>query len=158
MAAESVALAFPVLMLGMVLPRYFPLRRGPPARQAIRPPVPGVGLTTFDYVVLFSAPGFTRNWSFGSILLTFLSLILRDAFEMRPIPAAVLMVLTSGVLFSAYHYLSPDEPPFRLDTFVFRTLAGIYFGMLFLTRGFRHNRRQPCRLRHIRPNATSHSL
>ena len=55
---------------------------------------------------------------------------------MRPAWRRFSWSLISGILFSAYHYLSPEEPPFRLHTFVFRSLAGIYFGILFMTRGF----------------------
>jgi len=47
---------------------------------------------------------------------------------------SLLMVLISAVLFSLYHYLG-DEP-FLWQTFAFRTVAGIYFGILFLCRGF----------------------
>jgi len=65
-----------------------------------------------------------------------MTLVLRDAFHVWPVSAAILMMLISGMLFSAYHYLSPMEPPFQMRTFVFRSVAGIYFGGLFVTRGF----------------------
>ena len=50
-----------------------------------------------------------------------MSLIFRDAFEMRPVLAGILMVVISGALLSGHchHYLSPVEPPFRMRTFVF---------------------------------------
>jgi hypothetical protein len=44
------------------------------------------------------------------------------------------VVLLSAVIFSGYHYLGAETFQFR--TFAFRSLAGIYFGVLFLTRGF----------------------
>ena len=53
---------------------------------------------------------------------------------MSPLGAYLVMVATSAVLFSLYHYLGPES--FHWQSFVFRTLAGIYFGCLFLTRGF----------------------
>jgi membrane protease YdiL (CAAX protease family) len=46
-----------------------------------------------------------------------------------------LALLVSGLLFALYHYLSPYEH-FQLRTLVFRTLAGGYFGLLYLLRGF----------------------
>jgi hypothetical protein len=122
MTGESLALAVPVVVLGMVMPRYFPLA------ASAQDPV--------DSAVIYCGAGVYEEFIFRLILILFLSLIFRDAFEMRPVLAGVLMVVISGVLFSAYHYLSPAEPPFRMRTFVFRSVAGIYFGALFLTRGF----------------------
>jgi hypothetical protein len=43
-------------------------------------------------------------------------------------------VLGSAVAFSAYHYLGAEQ--FDLPTFAFRTVAGVYFGGMFLARGF----------------------
>jgi len=40
------------------------------------------------------------------------------------------------LLFSAFHYIGPFGEPLRLESFVFRTLAGIAFSALYLTRGF----------------------
>ena len=121
MTGESIALAVPVVLLGMVMPRYFPL---------------AAGEDPIDSVVIYCGAGVYEEFVFRLVLILFLSLIFRDAFEMRPVSAGILMVVISGVLFSAYHYLSPAEPPFRMRTFVFRSVAGIYFGALFLTRGF----------------------
>jgi hypothetical protein len=122
MTGESFALAVPVVVLGMVMPRYFPLAAS--AQDAV------------DSAIIYCGAGVYEEFIFRLVLILFLSLVFRDAFELRPVLAGVLMVVISGVLFSAYHYLSPAEPPFRLRTFVFRSVAGIYFGALFLTRGF----------------------
>jgi hypothetical protein len=122
MAVESVALAIPVLVFGMVLPRYFPLSA---SRHGAA-----------SSAVIFCGAGVYEEFVFRLVLIAFLSVVLRDAFRVQPLLAGAVMVLTSGVLFSAYHYLSPQEPPFQMRTFVFRSVAGIYFGVLFLTRGF----------------------
>ena len=69
MAAESIALAVPVLMLGMVLPRYFPLAGVARHHRAARGPfgatgLPGGGTShTFDSSYCFVGPGFTKNSS-----------------------------------------------------------------------------------------------
>jgi membrane protease YdiL (CAAX protease family) len=67
--------------------------------------------------------------------VTLLSLILRDLLGLPNRWALGLVLLTSGILFSLYHYLSPDEH-FRSSTFIFRTAAGTYFGLLYVLRGF----------------------
>lgn len=121
MTAESLGLAVPVIVLGMVMPRYFPL---------------GAAQSAINSTVIFCGAGVYEEFVFRLVLILFTSLVLRDAFQITPLPAGILMVLISGLLFSAYHYLSPIEPPFQMRTFVFRSVAGIYFGVLFLTRGF----------------------
>jgi hypothetical protein len=50
--------------------------------------------------------------------------------------AGVIAVISGALLFSAFHYVGPFGEPLRLDSFVFRTLAGIGFSALYLTRGF----------------------
>ena len=46
----------------------------------------------------------------------------------------VARVAAASVLFAAYHYLGNET--FQLRSFVFRTIAGVYFGIIFLVRGF----------------------
>lgn len=50
--------------------------------------------------------------------------------------AGVVAVIGGALLFSAFHYIGPFGEPLRLESFVFRTLAGIAFSALYLTRGF----------------------
>lgn len=54
-----------------------------------------------------------------------------------PLRAALLIsVLGTSLLFSAAHYVGPLADEFTLFSFVFRTLAGLYFATLFVLRGF----------------------
>jgi membrane protease YdiL (CAAX protease family) len=121
MAVESATWAMPLLIFGFVFSRYFTLA--------------GFAGQSRDDVILVLGAGVYEELVFRLILFTFLSLVLRDAFQFPSSWSAFLIVVISGLLFSIYHYLSPSED-FRLQTFAFRTLAGIYFGVLFLTRGF----------------------
>ncbi len=45
-------------------------------------------------------------------------------------------VVIGALVFSAFHYIGPLGDPFRLDSFVFRAIAGLGFSALYLTRGF----------------------
>lgn len=45
-------------------------------------------------------------------------------------------VICSAVLFSAAHYVGVHGDTFDLYSFTFRTVAGVFFGVLFLARGF----------------------
>jgi hypothetical protein len=50
--------------------------------------------------------------------------------------AGVIAVIAGALLFSAFHYIGPFGEPLRLESFVFRALAGLAFSALYLTRGF----------------------
>ncbi|MEO6529165.1 MAG: CPBP family intramembrane glutamic endopeptidase [Gemmatimonadaceae bacterium] len=50
--------------------------------------------------------------------------------------AGTLATITGALLFSAFHYIGPLGEPLRLESFVFRALAGLAFSVLYLTRGF----------------------
>lgn len=53
-----------------------------------------------------------------------------------PLIAGTIAVIVGALLFSAFHYIGPFGEPLRLESFVFRTLAGLAFSALYLTRGF----------------------
>jgi hypothetical protein len=67
---------------------------------------------------------------------TLLNVILIDLLRVNRKAAVAIIVLGTAILFSAYHYWSPYSAPFHWGDFVFRTLAGVYFGALFMWRGF----------------------
>jgi hypothetical protein len=52
------------------------------------------------------------------------------------VAAGSIAVIAGALLFSAFHYIGPLGEPLRLESFVFRTLAGLSFSALYLTRGF----------------------
>jgi hypothetical protein len=58
------------------------------------------------------------------------------AFGLGPMPGIVLAIVVSAGLFSLFHHVGPGGEPFRTDVFLFRAMAGILLGGLFVTRGF----------------------
>jgi hypothetical protein len=52
------------------------------------------------------------------------------------VAAGIVAVIVGAALFSAFHYIGPLGEPLRLESFVFRFLAGLGFSALYLTRGF----------------------
>ena len=53
--------------------------------------------------------------------------------------AVVLLAVGVGanaLIFSAFHYVGPYGDPLTLPSFTFRTVAGVLFSGLFVTRGF----------------------
>ena len=50
--------------------------------------------------------------------------------------SAVLAVVVSAVVFSAFHYVGPYGEQLELASFTFRAIAGLWFSALFVLRGF----------------------
>ncbi len=56
--------------------------------------------------------------------------------DMPSLIAAILITLCSGLLFAVAHHLGPYGEAFQGYVFLFRTLAGLYFALLYQLRGF----------------------
>ncbi len=86
--------------------------------------------------------GIYEELVFRLILICVLMILFQDIFRMSHINSIVLAVLVSAGLFSAYHHIDffsgrPNAmDPFEVTEFAFRTIAGIYFAILYAIRGF----------------------
>jgi membrane protease YdiL (CAAX protease family) len=123
MTVESVGLSLPLLALGVAV-----------ARWHIHVPLSTQTSVWRDDTILSLGAGIYEELTFRLILMTVLMLLFADIFRLQRFWASLLMVSISAVMFSLYHYLGHE--PFVWQSFVFRTVAGIYFAVLFLTRGF----------------------
>ena len=132
MAVESSLLSVPLLALSVLLAQL--LRFAPLAAAHAHPSLGISRLPTDDLLILCLGAGIYEELVFRLILLTVLTLLVKDLLQFPPRAATLLVVFASAVIFSGYHYLGPET--FQVRTFAFRSLAGIYFGVLFLTRGF----------------------
>ena len=135
-AAESVLLSVPLLAIGVLLAHLFkalPLAASPTLGAVS-------ALPSRDLLVLCLGAGIYEELVFRLIVLTVLSLVVKDLLLFPAKMTGLTVVLLSAVLFSAYHYLGHESFDWHSAaawrTFAFRTVAGIYFGVLFLTRGF----------------------
>jgi hypothetical protein len=50
--------------------------------------------------------------------------------------ATISAVVVGVLIFSAFHYVGPSGDSFALGSFIQRALGGVYFSVLFVTRGF----------------------
>jgi membrane protease YdiL (CAAX protease family) len=123
MAMESLFLAIPLLALGISS-----------ARWNIHVPLWGRAEAWRDDAILSLGAGIYEELVFRLILMTLLVLLFADLLRLPKLWSNLLMVSISAVLFSLYHYLGHEA--FQWQSFAFRTVAGIYFAGLFLTRGF----------------------
>jgi len=101
-----------------------------PAQSLLANIVTGIGAGIYEELV------------FRLILICLLMLLFQDALRLTHKNSIVLSVLISAALFSAHHHIDllNGQPnvtdPFNLIRFAFRTIAGIYFAVLFAIRGF----------------------
>jgi membrane protease YdiL (CAAX protease family) len=90
---------------------------------------------TLGRVVTFVGAGIYEEVLFRLVLFFVLGRLLRFLW-FSTIVAVPLTMLASALLFSAAHHLGPYGEPFNSYVFLFRSLAGLYFALLYQMRGF----------------------
>ena len=123
MAAECLLLAIVLVGVARLQSRLWPL--------GIAPGPEGV-LARF---VGYCGAGLYEEVLFRLLLLPALAFVFDRAGAGKGAAAAWSAVVTS-VLFSAAHSVGPLGDTFELYSFTFRTVAGLFFAILFLVRGF----------------------
>jgi membrane protease YdiL (CAAX protease family) len=123
MGAESIGLAFPLLLAGQLVMQYL---------QHLT--LAGLSGESRQMVIISFGAGVYEEAIFRLGGFALLSLWFRDTMRLEKRQSVLLIVLCSSLLFSLYHYLGYEQ--FQLQTFLFRTLAGIYFAIVYLFRGF----------------------
>lgn len=103
------------------------------------PPL-AIGQTTqMDWPVVFMVSlgaGIYEELVFRVLLVSGLLLLARTLFAMGKGGATAFAVVLGALIFSAFHYIGPYGDPLELPSFVFRTVAGLAFSGLYVTRGF----------------------
>lgn len=128
MAIESILFA---VLLWALAKNFGPLldRLGPPA-AAIRFRTPAAG-----QLVTYVGAGIYEEVLFRLGLFTGLFFLLRRT-DMAKLPAALIAAAAAALLFAYAHHVGPNAEALHPARFAFRTLAGLYFTALFVTRGF----------------------
>ena len=102
----------------------------------------GQGHPLLANIITGIGAGIYEELVFRLILICILMLILQDLLGLSHTNSIVLSVLISAALFSAHHHIDfisgqlNAVDPFNWTRFAFRTIAGIYFAILFAFRGF----------------------
>lgn len=89
----------------------------------------------FGHMVRYFGAGIYEELLFRLILLPVTIALVGVAIASRRWRVAAAVVLTS-IVFSAAHYVGPHGESFQIYTFVFRFVAGGFFALLFVFRGF----------------------
>ncbi len=98
------------------------------------PALDQLGLSTALMVSL--GAGFYEELLFRVLLVSALLLAARHALGWGPVAAGIFATLGGALAFSAVHYIGPLGDQVSSQSFVFRTLAGMAFSGLYVTRGF----------------------
>jgi hypothetical protein len=130
MFAESAALAVAFgVVIGTITARLLT-----PFSIATSSAQPQEGIAT--RLMLSLGAGLYEELLFRVLLVTGLVLVARRVMRWGPTLANVFAVGLGALIFSAFHYVGPFGDPLRLDSFVFRAIAGVAFSALYVTRGF----------------------
>ncbi|GMU21327.1 MAG: CAAX amino protease [Phycisphaerae bacterium] len=89
-----------------------------------------------DTVIRSFGAGIYEELVFRLICITALVLLLIDILRLPRTPTAIFIILFSAGLFAAHHHPPLGADEFRITSFAFRTLAGLYLAGLFVYRGF----------------------
>lgn len=95
----------------------------------------GLGGTPLERLTLAIGAGLYEELLFRVIIVATLANGFRLLGGSRVLGGALATVI-GALLFSAFHYIGSLGEPLRLESFVFRTIAGLAFSALYLLRGF----------------------
>ena len=80
--------------------------------------------------------GIYEELLFRVILVSGLAAFGRGVLKLTPVQSGILATVVGALIFSAFHYIGTFGDPLELGSFTFRTIAGMIFSGLYLTRGF----------------------
>lgn len=126
MSVESITLAIPLLMFGLLV--------GPRHAAAAGVGVDPATLPWKAWVVLSIGAGVYEELVFRLAAIAVLHMAFVDALGVPEKRGAILSVVCSAVLFAAYHF--SDGSDFETARFVYYFAAGIYFAVIYVMRGF----------------------
>jgi CAAX prenyl protease-like protein len=93
-------------------------------------------LGTGDRLMLSLGAGLYEELLFRVLVVGTLAWVGRRLLGWRPLVAGLAAAMIGAVVFSMFHYVGQFGDEFQVYSFVFRTIAGLAFSALFLSRGF----------------------
>ena len=87
-------------------------------------------------LMLSLGAGIYEELLFRVVLVGLFAWVARRALGFRPFIAGMSATIGGALVFSAFHYIGPFGDTWQVYSFVFRTIAGLFFSALYLTRGF----------------------
>jgi hypothetical protein len=87
-------------------------------------------------LVLYCGAGIYEELVFRGFLLGLLTILFLRFFPKKKAFAAASAAIVGALLFSIFHFIGPTGDAFSLNSFMQRAVAGLYFSIIFLNRGF----------------------
>jgi len=132
MLLESICLA---LIFGLVVGSLTAALLGyPPPPMVVAFTAQRLGRSTM--LMLSIGAGIYEELLFRVVLVGLLAWGATKLLGLRPLVAGVAATVLGALIFSAFHYIGPFGDRFDIYSFVFRTIAGLFFSGLYLLRGF----------------------
>jgi hypothetical protein len=96
----------------------------------------GSGISGISKLILYCGAGVYEELVFRAFLLGLLVAGFTFIFHMKEGAAATAAAILGALLFALFHYIGPAGDPFSLGSFFQRSVAGLFFSILYVTRGF----------------------
>jgi CAAX prenyl protease-like protein len=93
-------------------------------------------LSRWTMLMLSLGAGIYEELLFRVVLVGLLAWGANRLLGLRPLVAGIAATVLGALIFSAFHYIGPFGDRFEVYSFVFRTIAGLFFSGLYLLRGF----------------------
>ncbi|MHC4993343.1 MAG: CPBP family glutamic-type intramembrane protease [Planctomycetota bacterium] len=129
MAVESVLLTLPLLAVGLLV------QRGLPAAAAGATP-DLAQLDLWSRMAISVGAGLYEELLFRMLLIAVVHTLLVDLFKLDDGIGTVAAIGVSAISFTVYHPLGGATGELSMSRLVFYLLAGIYFGVVYVLRGF----------------------
>ena len=134
MLVESLVLSlvFGIVVSGLTIA----LLGGPPPPMALGGGLAQMQLGRGTMLMLSIGAGLYEELLFRVVLVGLLAWGAQKLLGWRPLAAGIAATVLGALIFSAFHYIGPFGDRLAVYSFVFRTIAGLFFSALYLTRGF----------------------
>jgi len=87
-------------------------------------------------ILLSIGAGIYEELLFRVLLLSGILFFLTRILRIDIAPASLIATIISALAFASFHYLGPGKEDIDFYSFMFRLLAGLVFGVLYVFRGF----------------------
>ncbi len=134
MAAESLGLTIPLLVLAFIIGGSTAAAALPATGTATAPDL--AQLSIWAKLSISIGAGLYEELLFRMMLIAVLNTLLVDVGKLASPVGAAIAVVISAAAFTGYHPLKDATGALSWRRIVFYFLAGLYFGVVYVTRGF----------------------
>src|SRR6266542_3977106 len=107
---------------------------GPPPQMSLG--LSGQQLGRWTLLMLSIGAGIYEELLFRVVLVGLIAWGTAKLLGWRPLVSGLAATVLGALIFSAFHYIGPYGDRLDVYSFVFRTIAGLFFSGLYLLRGF----------------------